>query len=165
MSANSEPNCATGRGWIYAGVAVAIAVMGSSAQAQAAGEKTPESAHAFITQLLTTGNSTFQSLTKTGDNSGIDVVISDVASSGCNTTLYGTAPDNGKRIHRSIAWGVISQVFAFRGSIEIAGAVGTTDGEMTDGLVINTDYGPAERVAAAMDFLRQRCDPTKGGPW
>ncbi len=137
-------------------MAVATGLAGAG-DAKAQAQPTLQSAHLFLNQMLPDGATTFDGQTTSGDYSA-EVRITTVISSGCETTLYGIAEDNQRRFSRSINWAKVSNVYYWRG-VRIMGAIKTTNGSVIDEMVV-TPAGPTtgERIATAMNFLREKCD-------
>jgi len=149
--------------WIAA-VALAISLAMAQTAAAQSGQQTVASAHEFLRMVLVRGTTQFNVV----DNRNPSwtrswATIQRIDSSGCSTTLYGAGPGP-DGVHRSytrrIDWSRVSSIGSNQ-SFWIAGAVHATDGAILDGVEISTESNAiGQRIAAAMEFLRQACDPT-----
>ena len=140
--------------------ATALAVLGGGKEAAAQAQQTIESAHRFIMQMLPDGASSVDGFNNAGEYTE-QVTITSVISSGCQTEIYATVPGNPQRIHRTIDWSKVSSVYYYQG-IQISGPIRTRNGSIMQSMSISTaGINTGERVATAMNFLREKCDTAR----
>lgn len=136
-----------------------------AAPVQARQEKTLASAHLFIKQMLTRGVQGFHMVDPQGYLVGVADIVS-VSSYECTTFIEGQ-DEGGRRLSRRVNWRTVSSVGATpQAKVAVEGAIIYTDGDTFPALLLDIgNHDEASRIAAAMEFIRTKCDPTAGGVW
>lgn len=137
----------------------ALTFLGGGREAAAQAQQTVESAHQFIRQMLPDGASSVEGFDSAG-NYTEQVTITSVISSGCQTEIYARVTGKGS-IHKTIDWSKVSSVYYYRG-IQIQGPIRTRNGSIMPNMSISTaGENTGDRLATAMNFLREKCDTAR----
>jgi len=159
------------RGFTAIALAASLALAAAPTTANAQ-QRTVESAHQFITQMLGKGVSLFSLNDNQGAKNGYAASISTINSQACTTYISGSF--KGNAYSRRIDWSKASQIFSPNGGwetfnenayfsrISVQGAIDSANGSVLSEVVITTDSGvTSERLVAAMNYLREACDTSE----